>query len=404
LPRTKLFASSGEINDIYVEKDPESDCYAVIYFNGYASDKDERIKVDHFNGEHKLIHSAFYDSPDENFKFLRFIGAVVDGDKRLFVACYGAANQRGREGRVYISRLQASESSFTNKSLDYTEDFRDTKSVMYYNHNNNIIQMLTMSFDKGRANFFSNSLHGDYSSFLSYIDPDNVSLKRVSPVSGSKLSDYAHNVLGFKQSYVGLPQQMVINKDNSTTILSEDLTQEIITDDKGNIISTATYLGAIGINEINPDGSEKNGEVIMKVQKALGLINPLYISSRCKGRWRYTSNGADYNSYLSYDFISTEKGRYILFNDNPKNFDKEEDERRRKVVVNINKINTICYSLDGDKVNKFYIFGDPEKTEKRSSCHIEASDYRKATNTYSTILVEREGRDKETKIVWVKFK
>jgi hypothetical protein len=93
---------------------------------------------------------------------------------------------------------------------------------------------------------------------------------------------------------------------------------------------------------------------------------------------------SEYNSYLSYDYVATDKNRYVFFNDNPKNFEKEEDETKRKAVVNAEKLNTICYSLNGSAVNKFYLFGEPGKSQS-TSCHIEASDFQKSTNTYATI-------------------
>ena len=222
-------------------------------------------------------------------------------------------------------------------------------------------------------------------------------------MAGSKVNEYVRSNVNAKRDYRGLPQQMVINKDGSTTVLSEEQTQEITVDQNGNMVQALTLLGAIGINELNADGTEKSGYAMLKMQAAGGLFNPLYISSRSKGRWAYTQGAADYNSYLSYDYVNTDKGRYIIFNDNPKNFDKDEDQKSRKIVTNVNKLNTICYSLNGDKVNKFYLFGNPEDKDQSNSCHIEASDTDPVNGTYATIMIERNGRDRQAKMVWVKF-
>jgi hypothetical protein len=403
LAKTKLVSFGGEINTVYIEKDPESDCYAVIFFNNYAGDPDERIKVLHLDGNHKVLNTAFYESPNEDFKYLRYIGAVVDGNRRLFLSVYGAASMKGKEGKVYISGLKAGNPAFINKPLNFTEDFKDTKSVMTYNHNNNTLQLLTLSFAKGRLSFFGDRATGSYMAFMSYIDPESLDLKSVKPIAGAKINEYAHDVLNTDLNYRGLPQQMIINKDNSTTILSEEQTQEITVDQNGNVVSSMTYLGGIGVNELNADGTEKSGYAIRKLQAAAGLIDPLYISSRSKGRWNYVKGFADHNSYMSFDYINTDKNRYIIFNDNNKNFDKDEDQKKRKIVTNVNKLNTICYSLNGSGVNKSYLFGDTGDNDKSNSCHIEASDFDQATGTYATIMIERDGRDRQAKMVWVKF-
>ncbi len=407
LPKMKIHtAFSGAIapSDIYVEKDPASDCYAVVFFNGAAHDRDERIKVQHYDGNHKMINLAYYESPEEDVKFLNFIGAVVDGSKRVYIATYSANSRKGRDAHVYIARLNSTDSEFQVKSLDFTEEFKDTRSVMYYNHTNNTLQLLTLSYATGKTSFFSSGTKHLYMSFLSFIDPETLSMKAVKPLTGDKISEYMHNTLGLeKKDYHGLPQQMIINKDNSITILSEDQSYYIVYDKYGNIVSATTYLGSVGVTELNEDGTEKSGYVIMKVQAAGGIIDPLYIAARNRGRWRYQRGYADHNCFLSYDYVNTEKGRYIIFNDDNRNFEKDEDERRRKVVTRVNKLNTVCYNLNDGNPTKYYLFGDTGDKDRSNSSYIEASDYSKATNTYATVLIERNGSDRQAKLVWVTF-
>jgi hypothetical protein len=95
LPKTSMWQGYAMVfggvdaSDMIVEKDPNSDCYAVIIFNGFAHNRSERIRVLHYDGSHKIINHAFYESPGGKFKYLRFIGAAVDGNKRVFVTTYG---------------------------------------------------------------------------------------------------------------------------------------------------------------------------------------------------------------------------------------------------------------------------------------------------------------------------
>ena len=87
LPKVSPFAGyavvfgNAEPSNIYVDKDPASDNYAVIFFNGFAHNPSERIKVQQFDGTHKKINEAFYESPDKDFKYLMYIGSAVDGNR-----------------------------------------------------------------------------------------------------------------------------------------------------------------------------------------------------------------------------------------------------------------------------------------------------------------------------------
>ena len=65
--------------------------------------------------------------------------------------------------------------------------------------------------------------------------------------------------------------------------------------------------------------------------------------------------------------------------------------------------NTMCYRLNDPKMDKFYLFGEPGDHNNSTFCYIESSDYNTDLNTYATMIVERDGRDKVAKIAWVKF-
>jgi hypothetical protein len=415
LPKTNVWAAysmkSGimEASDIIVEKDPQSDCYALIFFNTLAHDRSERIKVMHYDGTHKLLGQAFYESPKGAFKYLVYIGAVVDGSKRVFVTTYGYNTKSDDESaRVIISRLNAGDTGFVHNLLDFSEDFDDTKSVMLYNHNNNTIQLLTLSYTKSKHHFINNKTDNFYLTLMSYINPETLQLISVKPLTGEKVNAYGKQNIDNDYEYTGMPQQMVINKDNTTTVLSEDITLVIKTYSHGGTIERS-LLGPIGVTELSDTGAELRGYAISKKQQAEGLLPELYINTRSKGRFMYpqtvklVGSKSNDNQFLSFDYVNAEKGHYIIFNDLPANSDKDEDEEKRKAVVNVSNTNTMCYKLNDPKMDKFYLFGEPDDKHNSTFCYIESSDYNKDLNTYATMIVERDGRDKEAKIAWVTF-
>ena len=108
------------------------------------------------------------------------------------------------------------------------------------------------------------------------------------------------------------------------------------------------------------------------------------------------------NAFLSYDYINAPHGNYIVFNDLPANADKDEDEKV-KTVKSVSGTNTMCYKLNGPKLDKFYLFGEPDGRRSSTFCYIESSDYNKDLNSYATVIVERDGRSKAAKIAWLKF-
>ncbi|MCD6062527.1 MAG: hypothetical protein K0R82_438 [Flavipsychrobacter sp.] len=417
LPRYKAGAAWAmayggvEAMDFYIEKDPQSDNYAVVNFNSFAHESSERVEVIHYGaeaGNHKVLNRAFYDA--QGFKYLGYIGMTVDGAKRVFMCTYGynTNNSGGKDSRVIISRLGKGEKEFTHKKLEFTDDFKDTKAVMEYNPGTNLIQLLTLTYTSSKNKFFSNKTTSYYMTLMSFIDPESLYIVTTKPLMNEKVTSYARGHFSTDDYYSGLPQQMVINNDHSTTVLFEESQKEITKNaNTGQIVSARTFLGNIGISELDNKGSEQDGYAINKVQQANGIIDPLYVSHKSKGHWSYRGGGnpmvLNNNAFMSFDYVNANTNKYVVFNDYTENFHKGEDAKRKKVVVAISDANTVCYKLNNGKIDKYFLFGAPKEDNEAKFCYIESSHFMKDNNTYATLMMDRKGRKKQAQIAWVKF-
>lgn len=165
---------------------------------------------------------------------------------------------------------------------------------------------------------------------------------------------------------------------------------------------TYTYLGPVGVSELSDTGAEVHGYAISKKQKADDVFPHLYISQRSKGIFT-PARKSNTDAFLSFDYINAPNGNYIVFNDLPGNADKDETDDNVKTVKSVSATNTMCYKLNEPKLDRFFLFGEPDGKRSSTFCYIESSDYNKDINTYATIIVERDGRSKAAKIAWIKF-
>ena len=428
LPKIGAFAGYAmafgnvDMPDIIVEKDPNSDCYAVIYFDGFAHEGTARIKVVHYDGMHKQLNTAQYTAPDGKYKYLRYIGCVVDGNKRVFMASYGYNGKANEDAQpsVIMSRVNVGESKFAHTMIKVSNDFNDTKSVMLYNHNTNKIQLMTVTYTKEKMPVWDNvrwpgADFGYYRkrelsciALLNYIDAESLNITGVKPLVGAKIDAYGKQNIEKEYEYDGVPLDMVLNKDNTTTVLMEDITNTTTRStymNSGHTRTThKTYLGPVGISELSDDGTEVNGYAINKKQQADGTLPILYMSGRSKGVFSYPTSDqrSNNNEFLSYDYIYTDKGHYVIFNDLPKNSEKDEEDEKRKTVAYVSKTNTMCFKLNNPKIEKSFLFGQPGE-DKSTFCFIASSDFNKELGTYATMIVERDGREKQAKIAWITF-
>lgn len=389
--------------DFYVEKDPASDCYAVVNFNTFAGESEERIEVIHYaveDGKHKKINTAYYDA--QGFKYLNFLGMSVLGNKNVFIAVYGYNNKKVKDpdSRVLVSRLTGGDKNFTHKQLDFSEDFKSTTALLKYNPGTNMLQLFTLTYttSKRGTNY--------YLPLMNYIDPESLFIISNKTVTGKMPEEYLERNFNYDKGLSGLPQSMYINPDNSTTIITEEIIQAITRNaNTGQIVGAQTTLGCVGVIELDEKGNEKDGRAIIKSQVAPGLIEAFYTDKRSKGIWSYVNSGLKMmptTAFLSYEYINTGKNQYVFFNDYPENFSKDEEkERKRKMVTGISNTNAICYKLKYAGFDKSYLFGAPTSDKQSTFCYIEAGDYFPKTSTYATLIVERDGRKKQSKIAWI---
>jgi len=114
------------------------------------------------------------------------------------------------------------------------------------------------------------------------------------------------------------------------------------------------------------------------------------------------THGVDNAQFMSYDYISTSKGNYILFNDAVSNIGKGEDESKRRKVSAVSLTNSVGYRLNNNNLERVFFFGEPTDNSSIFS-YTSGTDYNESANTYATVIIERNGRKKEARLAWVTF-
>lgn len=383
--------ANADPNNIYVEKDPATDCYAVVFFNGFAKDRNERIRTIHYDGSHKIVSEAFYESPEGAFKYLTYVGMAIDGRKKLFLSTYGRnGTSSDQKPRLIISALNSGDTLFKHNVLDFTEEFGFTKSLMIYNHNVNRIQMLSLTEVKSKTNLLTSKTTTYYALLLSTIDPDSLRIVDARLFGATKATEYARKNVDPDFNFTGMPQDMILNSDNTITILSEEMKS----------IIEMPVLVSIGVSDLSDTLAELRGYIINKRQ--YGGHQPLLVNRRRNGYY-YGMESSGVWDYMSYMYIDAPGGRYIIFNDLDENFKKKETDTRRAVLQKPSEGNTVCCRLGENKVDRFYLFGEPQK-RKTAYCNLDASSYDNNTHTLAALVYNADdARPEDIAIAWVTF-
>jgi hypothetical protein len=175
-----------------------------------------------------------------------------------------------------------------------------------------------------------------------------------------------------------------------------------------NAVYISSWLEKIGYLDLDGRGNELDGYVIRRQQ---GSSYPVYELSLFNRRNNFVNlNATEYTpgntlnqGFGSFNFINTAKGnRYIIYNDNPLNFDIDDKEKVEN-SSNVSESNTICYSLKNGEWGKKYLYGAPENKRSSNFSFIYSGDYNSKTGLYATMMIKRVNERKETYIAWIPF-
>ena len=375
-------SSPVEFGLIDVKKDPASDCYAIVA--EVMKGMDEKIKVTHYDGEHKKISEADYKGggPD-GFRYTRYSSVMVDGNKRVYLVLSGfrekpkyAVEMPLRivgDSKIVVAKLNAGEKVFTNKTVNLNVDLSDEiASQMLYNKKNNQLELRTKSLSDSKTKRLTGTTTRFYLSLIMYIDPETLNIISAKPINGQMVNEYGTAHIDKDYEFTGVPNKMFINKDNTTSVIME----------KTASMEGKSFLKDIGVSVLADSGIEASGYAIAKSQQE--------------------THGIDNAQFMSYDYISTPKGNYLLFNDMVSNIGKDEDDSRRRKVSAASLTNSVGYRLNNNSLERLFFFGEPGDNSSTFS-YTSGTDYNEGANTYATIIIERTGRKKEARLAWVTF-
>ncbi|NSL86539.1 hypothetical protein ECE50_006840 [Chitinophaga sp. Mgbs1] len=388
-------------HDCFVEKDARSDYYAVAFFSGAEIQRNDsirdRIQVLHFSPEHKLVNKGRYYLADTSYSYFSYVHMSVQDHEKVYITTVGF-NDKKKTGvpasKVLFSMLSPDSASFTHRGLDYTAGYSGVSGYMQAVPMKSEVRLLLFAP--------SEKTDGNNGIMMNTLMTSSGKLRKHHPLYFPELSKNVQWNLKYKDDYKGAPQRLLLNVDGSCTLLLETLTRF----KQGNtqINKYHTNMGDIGIALLDTAGREDMTMAVSKLQSITGVCEAFSLHRRAKSEWAFRNKIAalNTNTYLSYDYVATPDANFVLFNDYLQYLDGGGQEKTRKPLKYAADANFVCYRFYGGKMERLFIFGQPE-VKKGFYCMMGAAAYDESTRVYATIMLSRTEKEKVARIAWIKF-
>jgi hypothetical protein len=381
--------------EIFVEKDPESDYYAVIRYNSFAAETNRRIEVMHYGPDHKIINRGFYNTLSDKYKFTKYLSAYVKKDEYVLIGTYAFNTKKsgGEEARYYVSQLPKGKTTFIQKELAFTEFCKKASCSFVYNKPKGIINMIIVP----EATFFGASYA------FQNINPTTMQLDKPYNVDLSQVNQYYKEALDNKKDFSGGIYNTMVDKEGNLVILFQTCRFRYESQGPGipaQIVSTT--LGTIALITISPEGKTLKSSILPYSVFRMGdkrSFSYLDVSKGKKPPFQY-AGGLAADWYFNVNMVSTDKSTYLFLNNVKDNVEKAPDENP-KTIKGISGASGMKYTLESGVLKGQYIFGTPEGKKDAKFANFSSSDYNPVTKTFATIMVDPE--EKKSNVIWMKL-
>jgi hypothetical protein len=396
LPEMSMGAAYGmlfgdtDVPTFYVEKDPESDYYAVVKYNTTTAETKDRIEISHYGPDHKIINKAKYNTPTDKYKFTKYLSCYVHGADYILVraSAFNTKKSGGEDMRYYVAQLNKGKTTFIQKELQYTAYDKSASAFFMYNKPKEMVNMILI-INMGHVN--------------QNINPTSLALDKPYSTDMTSVNNFYKNQMGNKKDFGGMLEGSFVDKNGNISFLYQQLVKTTKSTGIGMpAMVEGCRFGDIALITMSPDGKEVSSTAFPLSIARKGDHDPMCYNSARKGR---KVNGgftpvADNDWYYGIDFISTENGCYLFFNNRLDNMEKPSD-KDAATIGGISGTTGVKYTYKGGKIVKDYMFGKPENKKEAIFINPGASDYNASTKTYATLAIFP--KEKTAHIVWIKL-
>ena len=374
---------------LLVRKDPDSENYAVVMTNIFVTDSSKRIEMILYGSDNKEFKRAYYSSPVEKFKYLRFIDMAVIGKDKVaaFIYGYNLKDNKEKEGDLVLADLGKASEIVAFTELYYSNELNIDRGIIRYDPK--IKQLLLLAYAEVQNN------SENMNAYLSFIDPSSRKLLTNTIVPGEKIQKKYNEISGSKSGYAGIPQNLFINDNRTCTIVFEEMEWG----KKKDIPNTV--LKNIAVVTYDYEADPASSYFIPMDQYVSDISLPSFYQYN---REKTGQQSFDDNQYKSSVYISDGRNSFVLLNDSEVNDDATFSSKFIRFTDTKNA-NAYLYQLN-DKITvpkRVYVFGKSADKNEHRSAVFNVYDYDKENGLLVTLKAEKEGPHPGVKLVWLQL-
>lgn len=380
---TGLKFSTGKNPFFYVNKDPDSENYALTSCNNFEEGKTKRIDIVLYDNKHQEISRAFYEFPEGMYEFMTFGNMAVIGSEKVYLLVNGYKKE-GKDDDVFLVGLKKGVPVLSFNLLSFTQERVFKYGLVSYNRNTNKLLVVVNMYKPGHLGL-------DVNLYIAFIDPDNGKTEKIIQTEpGDAINQKGKEIFGKKYKFWGNPEYLYYNKDGDFSVVYEEFDRRWISGIKH---ASLFYLTC---------------NVVVANYSKSGVLNSSYMIPKIYNidqPGTFTYYGGFGNQYRKITYLNGNDKSYILMNDTPRNIENIEKNKEPVEIIGLHDCEAFYFPLTGNDPipQRKYLFGESGTGNTgRSPSPFGISAYDKVNDVFITLRLNKEAYNKTVSVVWLK--
>lgn len=368
--------------DFSVSKDPDSDNYAIVLFNSFEPKRNKRIEIVHYGSDHEEMTRAYYDSPEDRYKYMEFVSMAVLGSEKVCVLA-NAYNPDDEGSEVVLATLKKGENLVSYNELNFPKGIVLQNAIVKYNPFTKKLVVAAKLYDKRKEK-------NDTPLYIAFLDPEIAKSEKLVKAGISKeVAQRTTEVYGPDSKYTGIPVSLNINKDGGFSIVYEEL--RWVTIHWSDHTSSHPETWDVLVSTFDKSGDLHNSYLVMK---NFWIDQPGTV----------TYGGGFANNYKKVVYLNGTEKSYILLNDTRRNIERQESKTKPIQVTGVSDCDAFYFPLTGPDVvpKRKYLFGVSDNPKERRLAPLGISAYDRENDVFIVLRLNKEERKKSVSVVWLK--
>ncbi len=362
--------------------------YAVASFNTFESDRNKRIEVIVYGADHKEISRAFYNSPEEKYKYLDYLDMEVldNGKVVILVNGYNTRTSGKKGNEILLGELQKAASQVSFNELDFPRDSMVYAGKLRYDPATKKMIIVVSILNPKSSSVYN---------YLAFADLDIHKAVKTIPVllPPDKVYGWSSEMFAKKTDFKGIIRDIYIDDDNTFSISLEEEEMVGSSHFDGNLMHDNAHLVL--------------SNVAIAVYNREAILLNTFLIAKTYSMSAQSLSAADYgfgNQYKRFGYVNTGTKKYILINELERNIETVQKGRQPLRIMGVGACDAFYLPLNKKELvpERKYIFGEPADRKDNKIATFGVSAYDKKNNLFATLRTTDPGRGKESQIVWIK--